>query len=405
MVQDSPPPKVVVAMSHVAKIDVFQSDRGLASCLKASNVKDEWAKEFLGFHKLETLDDLIFSVTSNNWEAGIEEMCKQVRPIADNRIALARFRSAYEAGQQAIKMAAQVASQTSPESLDELLPQSTSEQLTKDFAARYNLTVDPALEPSDQLRARVYREFRKGTISVIPINKVKSILTSSGPKNQEAVSLPGGLQLQFDRELTVDVSSVISYYCGMRTLMHAWAWAGNYQCRDIDGRDSSMVTLSQALGYADEALRACYEYGSSSLVWLQRNDHITRGKVASLVRRGYNVGSALSEAIREHHLEWRSPAQPGLVTPAVVGPEKKRKVEQVESAWGEKKEQRRQVKTDKHQTVSMLKGGQRLCKPWNDSRGCPGHCGQKHCCDVKMPNGKPCLATSHNRMSHDNAVE
>ena len=382
-------PPIEGKMAHVSRIDVFQSDRGLMSCLKSSNIKEDWSREFLSFHKLETLDDFIFSVTSSNWEDGIEAMCKQVRGLAENRVAVARFRSAYEAGQQAIRLAAQVASKTTPDALDEMLPQSTSEQLTKDFVTKYALTLDPAMEPSDQLRARVYREFRKGTISVIPITKVKSILTSSGPKSQEAVSLPGGLQLQFDREMTVEVNSVISYYCGLRTLMHAWAWAGNYQSRDIDGRDSCMVTLSQALGYADEALRACAEFGSGSMLWLQRNDHITRGKVASLVRR--NVGTALQESLRQHHLEWRSPAQPGAVAVSASSPDRKRKGEPMEMTAPEKKESRRAVKTDKHQTVSMLKGGQRLCKPWNDSRGCPGNCGQKHACDVKMPSGKACL--------------
>ena len=123
------------------------------------------------------------------------------------------------------------------------------------------------------------------------------------------------------------------------------------------------------------------------------------------MRRGYNVGTALQESLRQHHLEWRSPAQPGAVAVSASSPDRKRKGEPMEMTAPEKKESRRAVKTDKHQTVSMLKGGQRLCKPWNDSRGCPGNCGQKHACDVKMPSGKACLSTSHNRMAHDRAGE
>lgn len=124
-------PPIKDKMAHVSRIDVFQSDRGLMSCLKSSDIKEDWSKEFLSFHKLETLDDFIFSVTSSDWEDGIEAMCKQVRVLA---VAIARFRSACEAG-QAIKLAAQVASKTTPDALDEMLPQSTSEQLTKDFVA------------------------------------------------------------------------------------------------------------------------------------------------------------------------------------------------------------------------------------------------------------------------------
>ena len=52
----------------------------------------------------------------------------------------------------------------------------------KDFFARYGIEVDAALEPADTVRARLYREFRKGTMTVIEIRKVKNMLTQSGPK-------------------------------------------------------------------------------------------------------------------------------------------------------------------------------------------------------------------------------
>ena len=32
--------------------------------------------------------------------------------------------------------------------------------------------------------------------------------------------------------------------------------------------------------------------------------------------------------------------------------------------------ERRVIKTDKWPTISMLKGGQKICKPFNDGRGC-----------------------------------
>ena len=61
---------------------------------------------------------------------------------------------------------------------------------------------------------------------------------------------------------------------------------------------------------------------------------------------------------------------------------------------------RRQVKQDSHQTISMLKGGVRLCKPWNDGRGCSNmKCPQVHKCDVKLPSGKPCQGP-HTRLAH-----
>ena len=43
----------------------------------------------------------------------------------------------------------------------------------------------------------------------------------------------------------------------------------------------------------------------------------------------------------------------------------------------------RHLKGDKHTTISMLKGGKRICKAFNDGRGCKGGCGAEHVCDVK----------------------
>ena len=109
--------------------------------------------------------------------------------------------------------------------------------MQRDFQARYNVTFDPALDPADALRARVYREFRKGLVSVIPIRNVKSILSSSVPKTQERVQLATGLRVEFEKESFADVQSAVQYYFGLRALMNAWAWAGWYTTKDHDGTD------------------------------------------------------------------------------------------------------------------------------------------------------------------------
>ena len=84
------------------------------------------------------------------------------------------------------------------------------------------------------------------------------------------------------------------------------AWAGNYQV-DYEGARHWMMDLSSALGYADGALRNCAEYASGSMLWMQRNDILTRGKLATHVRRGLPGSLALKQALQETHLEWRSP--------------------------------------------------------------------------------------------------
>lgn len=62
----------------------------------------------------------------------------------------------------------------------------------------------------------------------------------------------------------------------------------------------------------------------------------------------------------------------------------------------------RAVKSDTFKTVSMVKGGARLCKPWNDGRGCATKgCTSLHQCDVKLESGQPCLSRKHTRLEHE----
>ena len=158
-----------------------------------------------------------------------------------------------------------------------------------------------------------------------------------------------------------------------------------------------MMELSAALGYADKAFRDTMDYGKGSLLWLQRNDVLTRGKMATLVRRGWPAGLALGEAVREAHLEWRSPSiQPGVEQPAT--PPTKRPLEDPP----EVEPKRRQLKGDGHKTVSQVKGGQKLCKPFNDGRGCQNaKCPNLHACDVRLDSGAACLSRRHNRLHHE----
>ena len=82
---------------------------------------------------------------------------------------------------------------TSNEVMDDVFSESILGTVSRDFKAKYGIELDASLEPSDSLRSRIYREFRKQTMTVIEAKRVKSILSQSGPKAMELVSLPGGL--------------------------------------------------------------------------------------------------------------------------------------------------------------------------------------------------------------------
>ena len=377
----------------MSRIDVHQDDKGLAACFNGANLKPEWTEAYLRAHHVTTLDDFIYMVRASDWEQSLGDLLSQVPDLKDNRIAEARFKSAFEAGQQALKQAVQTAPKT--EDLDEALPDSTVQQLNSDWTRRYNLTFDSVLEPSEQLRARIYREFKKGTMTVVDMKKVRSVLTMAQPKPSDSIALPGGLQLQLEKEVSVSLRSVTDYYFAMRVLAHAWAWAGNYLVQ-AEKQSVLFMDLSCALHYCDRALKDTMEFGGGSLAWLQRNDALTRGKMATYIRRGQPGQWALDSALRETHLEWRSPA----MQPLAELPESKpgKRPAEVQPAPNDRK---RQVKGDSFRTVSQVKGGQKICKPWNDGRGCSDKaCQSLHCCDVRMEEGGPCLSKKHTRLEH-----
>eukprot|EP00435_Cladocopium_sp_Y103_P065073 s583_g26.t2 len=320
----------------ISRIDVLQDDRGLAACFRGANLESAWIDSYVKAHSLTTLDDFVYMIQASDWEKSA-----QVAPKSED--------------------------------LDEVLPDSTIQQLN-DWTKRYNLSFDSVLEPSEQLRSRLYREFRKQTMTVVEMKKVRSVLTMAQPRPSDSIALPGGLQLQLEKEVSVSLRIVTDYYYAEKVFF---------------------MDLSNALHYCDRALRDTMDYGNGGMLWLQRNDLLTRGKMATYVRRGQPGQWALDNALRDTHLEWRSPA----VQPLLEVPEAPRdKRPPVAEAAGDRK---RQIKSDSFRTVSQIKGGQKLCKPWNDGRGCHDpKCSSLHCCDVRTADGGACGSKKHTRLEH-----
>jgi hypothetical protein len=61
----------------------------------------------------------------------------------------------------------------------------------------------------------------------------------------------------------------------------------------------------------------------------------------------------------------------------------------------QQRDQREQIAT-----VNELRNGKKICKKWNDNRGCKGQCGFEHVCDVKKDNGQACGLRNHTRLTH-----
>lgn len=383
-------------MSSSSRIDTLQDDRGLHTCFEAANVEKAWSDAFVQAHGVSTLDDFVYLVDSKAWEESLKELLGTIAELKDRRLALARFKAAYESGLAAIRHSQ--AQPKSEDATDSVLPDSTMNQVSMDWKRRYGVILDPHLDPCDALRSRVYREFHKQTMSVIEARRVRSMVHVSIPKTMENVRLSESIQLQFQEDTSVSIGNIVEYYWAIRVPANAWSWGGLFETKDHDGAKRLFMPLTDAQHYADYSLRCTVEFGQGSLIWYQRNDMLTRSKMAGLIRRRYAGASALTEALKQCHLEWHSPALQASWHPeSGKQPSKKSLVPEPEHPPPAKRP--RQVKPDTRRTVSMLKGGRAFCKAWNDQRGCKG-CDKLHACDVRLPSGDACQSTKHNRLNH-----
>ena len=131
------------AMSAAGRIDVLQNDRGLKTCFEAANILPTWSDTFCKLHKVETLDDYVYLMDTKEWEQNLKDLLNASIDLKDNRIILSRFKAAYESGISAIKTSQ--SSQKVEDSLDAVLPETTLQSVTKDFARRYGVVLDPTL--------------------------------------------------------------------------------------------------------------------------------------------------------------------------------------------------------------------------------------------------------------------
>ena len=182
--------RAVVRFGTMSRIDTLQDDRGLLTCFQGAMVKDEWQQAYQTAHSVSTLDDFIYMINGDSWESSLTSFVEAVPSLKGNRIAVARFKSSFEAGRLALRQAATPA--TKSEDVDEVLPDGTMQQLNAEWTKRYHLAFEASLEPSEQLRSRVYREWRKCNMTVLDVKKIRSVLSMAIPRTQESVQLPWG---------------------------------------------------------------------------------------------------------------------------------------------------------------------------------------------------------------------
>ncbi len=422
------------AMASVSSINRLAQDRGLAAVFQSSGVKPEHVELLKKKYNWEILEDFCQWFPRGSDEGAIrtavDQACNAIPELLDNKIIQGRVMSAVDVGRAAMSLSltASPGSMGAADDEEKALDDATAKTVDAEWENRYSFEFDPFVDPSDGLKAKVYREFRKKSANAPPARKCKSVMVAKLPDSSDVVNLPGNVKLSLDAQRDLKLEDIVSYYFAVTTLTNAWAWAGNYLTESKLQKDSSgtplkvlMISFSAAVAYAQFCLRMVLTYGGSSVRWLQQRDEATRSRMAANVRRGYPAGEALERALEETHQDWRSRHS---VIVDDVPLEDVRKTASSGSGGGgggggrdkrprtdrpSPKETAKRRNTGKggsggtssEKTVSMIKGGQRLCKPYNDNRGCTSSsCKDLHECDVRLESGKHCGARDHNRHTH-----
>ena len=401
-------------------INTAASDGGLASCLEGARAK-EWFVVLLKKSGVETLADFVHMFKKGSYEQELDDFCRTAPEAKSDPVALSRARAAWVAGQAALEsLAARPGGADSRADVEDPLPDPTSRELAANWEARYHVQPDMRVDPADLLVARFYREFRRSSPTVVPVEKARSIFAANRPAAERKLDLGQNLRLELEREPEQSVVKVVGYYFGLRIIANAVAKAGNYLVRSATGEgEVTFAPLDVNVNYADECLRRASAWsvdGRVATAWLREKDLLTRGTAVMLMRQGLTQGQALRKAQDECRVEWNTAPRSRAAEPEprarsrtprrsrrrrsraasrLSEPRPTRPAAPAGPSGGGTRSEGKGGGKQRRVTASTAKGGKQICKPFNDDRGCTKQerdCPHKaaHVCDFILPDGTVC---------------
>ena len=372
-------------------------------------------------------------VNSTKFEEDLWTLCQEIEGIRDDKLAWSRLKAVWRMCQE-IVATPKVAKGGDNQKEEDPLDDDDRKQIDDAWNSRYDFIISKYLTPADTIQAKVFRQIRKGTSTLIRINTVQSIYMCYKPENEERIPLGQGFEVRRKENGEVRLRNVVDYYEGLRILGYAYAKAGNFRVKGQEGTSVTYSPLDVNLDYADKALRTAHLTGKPPhlmLQWLTDVDHLTRGTMVHLMRQGWAQGEALTQSLKEHAVEWkigqsRTPQETmqeykeykgkgkggqgwkrdqwgngkGSGGKGDKGRNKERFRDRSRSRRGDRtgknQDAGRKVKTGTHFQ------GKKVCKLWHanqctNSPTCPK--GDAHVCDVIRKDGKVC-GLNHKRANH-----
>jgi len=298
-------------MATTADPEVLSRLKNLLS--KEAGVSDEVVKYMIEDMGIEAISDFAMMFTRDTYENGVDEYILAKSPAAGKIIQRARLRAAWELAlaefSSALKKRALTTSTESFEWDSPLDPDVQRDHLNN-FKNVYNITLDGEAVPSENLFGRLVREFKRNSISVYPLEKVKSATRFKTiiRKTERKIADGMSLTLHSPEEDSPKITSTLEVLWSLRILCNGWALAG------MAMRDSKLFPSTKV---RDAPLGECNKYfefvwmkamehertagKNNSVTWLLERDRQTRAKARSLYDDGFPWTEALQES-REKHL-------------------------------------------------------------------------------------------------------
>ena len=379
-------------------------------------------------------------VNSTKAEEDLWTLCQEIDGLRNDKLAWSRVKAAWRLCQEVVIAPKSTKVETNHNDEDPL-DDDDRKQIDAAWNDAYDtqggsFVISKYLTPADNIQAKVFRQIRKSTHTLIRINTVQSIYMCYKPENEERIPLGQGFEVRRKENGGVRIRNVIDYYEGLRILGYAYAKAGNFVVKGQAGTMVKYSPLDTNLDYADKALRTAYLTGKPPnlmLRWITDVDHLTRGTMIHLMRQGWSQGEALAQALKEHAVEWRIGQK---ATPQETMQEyKEDRYKNKDMYWKgtgkggddryrardrdrgrDRFKDRRRDRSRSRRNAPGAKGddknkkfklgshhkGQEICKQWHAKQcsagpTCPK--GKLHVCDVIRKDGKVC-GLNHKRANH-----
>ena len=383
----------------------------------------------------------------------------------DNRQAFASLKGAMsEARATADRKVKRAADGLNDEDIDEPLPDALQMQIESAFLQKYDWKLKPQERCADAQLARFRREFDRKLPGMWSLSKTRLLSQTQRGGDRKRRNF-GEAVLEFLDDTPMydadrDDGRLRHVFVQHTVVANTWALAGCVQIEypTKSGKQVWYVHWREVLDYFknmyDRTHRLADRYTEVSVIdYLTKVEELTRTEALLLARDRESPmpwGMALLQATKENHHLWhdhkdilrtnskheprvrREDTRPvrkatrddrrGGRDPPPPPPRRENNTRAVNQPRSQQLalpaptfppahpqlalRDSGNVRRGNAVTTSEI-GGTKVCKAYNDARGCPGRDGRcpkgfVHKCDIVLQSGRPCGGTSHNRTNHDN---